>query len=136
MIQLHELIEVTLDDPEDFKIIMETLSRIGVASKRDNVLYQSCHILHKQSRYYIVHFKEMFLMDGKTSDFSGEDRARRNTIANLLAEWGLCRLVDPNKSKSPIAPVNQIKILHAAEKKDWQLVPKYTIGKRYKKKEE
>jgi len=121
-------VEVKLPDPEDFKIIMETLSRIGVAS--GNTLYQSCHILHKQGRYFLVHFKEMFLLDGKSSNYSEDDKARRNTIANLLSDWGLVDLVDKKKTESPVAPLRQIKIISHKEKDKWNLVPKYTIGKK------
>lgn len=130
MLNLDELIEVTLREPDDFLKIRETLSRIGVASKKDRTLYQSCHILHKQGRYFIIHFKQLFLLDGKKSDFSDEDRARLNTIANLLAEWKLLTLVDPKKSADPVAPLSQIKIISHKEKNDWILVTKYNIGKK------
>jgi len=130
MININDLVEVRLKEPDDFKIIMETLSRIGVASRKENTLYQSCHILHKQGRYFIVHFKEMFLLDGKRSDFSEDDRARRNTITNLLSEWGLVELVDPTKTESPVAPLGQIKIISHKDKENWNLVAKYTIGKK------
>ena len=111
MLNLDELIEVTLREADDFLKVRETLSRIGVASKKDRTLYQSCHILHKQGRYFIIHFKQLFLLDGKKSDFSDEDRARLNTIANLLAEWKLVTLVDPRKSADPVAPLSQIIII-------------------------
>jgi hypothetical protein len=130
MINLEELVEVKLTEPDDFLKIRETLSRIGVASKKDKTLYQSCHILHKQGRYYLVHFKELFLLDGKRSDFSEDDVARRNTIANLLAEWNLLELVDPKKSSDPVATLGQIKIISHKEKNDWSLVTKYNIGKK------
>ena len=130
MINLSELIEVTLPEPDDFLKIRETLSRIGVASKKDRTLYQSCHILHKQGKYYVIHFKELFLLDGKKSDFSEDDIGRRNTIANLLAEWNLLTLVDPAKSEDPVSPLSQIKILSHKEKNDWILVTKYNIGKK------
>lgn len=130
MINLDELVEVTIKEPDDFLKIRETLSRIGVASKKDRTLYQSCHILHKQGRYYLVHFKELFLLDGKRSDFSEDDVARRNTIANLLAEWNLLKLVDPEKSSDPVATLGQIKIISHKEKNDWSLVTKYNIGKK------
>lgn len=130
MLNLDELIEVTLREPDDFLKIRETLSRIGVASKKDRTLYQSCHILHKQGRYFVIHFKQLFLLDGKKSDFSDEDRARLNTIANLLAEWKLLTLVDPKKSADPVAPLSQIKIISHKEKNDWILVTKYNIGKK------
>lgn len=126
---LDNLVEVHLAQPDDFLKVRETLTRIGVASKKDNTLYQSCHIFHKRGKYYITHFKEMFLLDGKPSDFTEEDRARRNTIANLLHEWELLDLVDPSKTQKPIAPLSQIKILSHKEKKDWNTVQKYTIGK-------
>jgi hypothetical protein len=130
MLNLSELIEVTLPEPDDFLKIRETLSRIGVASKKDRTLYQSCHILHKQGKYYVIHFKELFLLDGKKSDFSEDDISRRNTIANLLAEWNLLALVDPAKSEDPVSPLSQIKILSHKEKNDWILVTKYNIGKK------
>lgn len=130
MINLSELIEVNLKEPDDFLKIRETLSRIGVASKKDKTLYQSCHILHKQGRYYIVHFKQLFLLDGKQSDFSDEDRGRLNTIANLLNEWKLLELIVPNKSSNPISPLSQIKIISHKEKGDWILMTKYNIGKK------
>jgi hypothetical protein len=130
MLNLSELIEVTLPEPDDFLKIRETLSRIGVASKKDRTLYQSCHILHKQGKYYILHFKQLFLLDGKKSDFSDDDKGRLNTIANLLAEWNLLALVDPKKSEDPVSPLSQIKILSHKEKNDWILVTKYNIGKK------
>ena len=130
MINLSELIEVTLTEPDDFLKIRETLSRIGVASKKDKILYQSCHILHKQGKYYLVHFKELFLLDGKSSDFSEDDIGRRNTIANLLSEWNLLTLVDSSKSAEPTSPLSHIKIISHKEKNDWNLVTKYSIGKK------
>ncbi len=130
MLDIKELIEVKLLEPDDFLKIKETLTRIGVASKKEKTLYQSCHILHKQGKYYVVHFKQMFLLDGKKSDFSDDDKARLNTIANLLHEWELLDLVDENKSKSPVAALSQIKILTHKEKADWKLVTKYTVGKK------
>ena len=132
MLNLDELIEVRLNEPDDFLKVKETLSRIGVASKKEKTLYQSCHILHKQGKYYIVHFKQLFLLDGKTSDFSDEDRGRVNTISNLLAEWGLVSLVDERKSEDPIAPLSVIKIISHREKSEWNLVTKYNIGKKRK----
>ena len=132
MVNLDDLIWVTLNEPDDFLKIRETLSRIGVASKKDRTLYQSCHILHKQGKYAILHFKQLFILDGKKSDFSDEDRARLNTIANLLAEWNLLKLVDPKKSDDPVAPLSQIKIISHREKDDWILVTKYNIGKKRK----
>lgn len=133
MLNTEELIWVTLHEEDDFLKVKETLSRIGVASKKNKTLYQSCHILHKKGRYAIVHFKEMFLLDGKPSDFSEDDKARRNTIANLLHEWGLVDLVDKNKTKEPTAPLSQIKILSFKEKSEWQLITKYNIGKSKRK---
>lgn len=124
------LVEVRLKNAEDFLKIKETLSRIGVASKKDKVLYQSCHILHKQGKYYITHFKELFLLDGKTSDFDDNDRGRRNTIVKLLEEWGLLDIVSKDKVEQPQASLSQIKIIAYKEKDEWQLVPKYTIGKK------
>jgi hypothetical protein len=123
-------VEVTLPNPDNFLKVRETLSRIGVASKKDKTLYQSCHILHKQGRYYIVHFKQLFLLDGKQSDFIEDDRARLNTIANLLHEWELISLVNEDKSAVPVAPLSQIKIISHKEKGDWNLVAKYNIGKK------
>jgi hypothetical protein len=130
MINLNELIEVTLYEPDDFLKVRETLSRIGVPSKKEKTLYQSCHILHKKGKYYIVHFKQLFLLDGKSSDFSEDDRARLNTIANLLDEWELVELVDPEKSAKPVAPIEQIKIISFKEKDQWNLVKKYNIGRK------
>lgn len=127
---LEKLVEVTLAKEDDFLKVRETLTRIGVAAKKENILYQSCHILHKQGKYYIVHFKELFELDGKPSSITDNDIARRNTIANLIAEWGLVKLVDPAKTKDNIAPISQIKILPHKEKAEWQLVSKYTIGKK------
>jgi hypothetical protein len=106
------------------------LTRIGVASRKDKTIYQSCHILHKQGKYYIVHFKELFALDGKPSNFSEDDIARRNTIANLLSEWGLIGLVDSNKSSDPVAPLSQIKVLPYKENNEWNLTAKYNIGKK------
>ena len=127
---VENMVEVKLRSAEDFLKIRETLTRIGVASRRDKVLFQSCHILHKQGRYYIVHFKELFALDGKPTNFSEEDQARRNTIANLLAEWELIDIVDTERTKDPIAPLNQIKILAHKEKGEWKLEAKYNIGKK------
>lgn len=127
---LEDFVEVRLPDPQAFLKVKETLTRIGVASKKDKTLYQSCHILHKQGRYYLVHFKEMFMLDGKATDFSEEDRGRRNTIANLLAEWELISLVEPDKSKEPLTPLNRIKIISYMEKPEWNLVAKYSLGKK------
>lgn len=127
---LDTLVEVKLINEDDFLKIRETLTRIGVASRKDRKLYQSCHILHKQGRYYIVHFKELFMLDGKPSNFSDEDRGRRNTIANLIAEWGLVQLIDPSKTREPAALLSQIKVLPYKEKDDWELVSKYNIGRK------
>jgi hypothetical protein len=132
MLNPDELIEVLLKEPDDFLKVRETLSRIGVASKKDKTLYQSAHILHKQGKYYIIHFKQLFILDGKKSDFSDDDKARLNTIANLLTEWNLLKLVDPSKSQDPVAPLSQIKIISHREKDDWILVTKYNIGKKRK----
>ncbi len=132
MNSIDSLIEVTLTSEEDFLKIKETLTRIGVASRKDKKLFQSCHILHKQGKYYIVHFKELFELDGKPSNMSDNDIQRRNTIANLMAEWGLVKLVDADKTKDNVAPLSQIKILPFKDKNDWQLVSKYTIGKKKK----
>jgi hypothetical protein len=125
-------VEVTLPNPDNFLKVRETLSRIGVASKKDKTLFQSCHILHKQGKYYIVHFKQLFLLDGKQSDFTEDDRARLNSIANLLDEWELVELVDAQKSSDPVAPLSQIKIISHKEKSEWNLVAKYNIGKKRK----
>ena len=129
------LIEVKLNEGDDFLKVRETLTRIGVASRKDKTLYQSCHILHKQGRYFIVHFKELFALDGKPSNFSDSDISRRNTIANLLAEWGLLTLVTPDLSKQPVAPISQIKVLPFKEKDQWNLTAKYNIGKKNGEKE-
>ena len=122
-------LEIVLEDPENFLKVKETLSRIGVASKKDNTLYQSCHILHKQGRYFITHFKELFALDGKAADFSDNDLERRNTIAKLLQEWGLITIVNEADSLE-FAPLSQVKIISYKEKKEWNLVPKYNIGKK------
>jgi len=127
---IENMIEVKLNNEDDFLKIRETLTRIGVASKKNKTIYQSCHILHKQGRYYIVHFKELFALDGKPSNFADEGMGRRNTIANLLAEWGLVTLDAPDRSSSPIAPLSQIKVLPYKEKDDWELVAKYNLGKK------
>lgn len=124
------LLEVRLTQEDDFLKVRETLTRIGVASRKDKTLYQSCHILHKQGRFYIVHFKEMFALDGKPSNFSDEDKGRRNTIAKLLEDWGLIVIIDQEKAKDPTAAMNQIKILPHKEKDDWTLVQKYNIGRK------
>jgi len=130
MIDIAEMVEVRMKNPEDFLKIKETLTRIGVASRKDQTLYQSCHILHKQRRYFIVHFKELFALDGKPTNFAEEDEMRRNTIVNLLEEWGLVEIVNPDMTKEKIAPISQIKVLSHKEKSDWLLEAKYTIGKK------
>ena len=127
-INIEEMIECTLKEPDDFLKIRETLTRIGVASRKDKTLFQSCHILHKQGRYFIVHFKELFALDGKPTNFSENDQARRNTIANLLSEWGLILLVNSERSSELTVPLNQLKILAYKEKEDWTLTAKYNIG--------
>jgi len=127
---LENMVEVRLVNEDDFLKIRETLTRIGVASRKDKTIYQSCHILHKQGKYYIVHFKELFMLDGKVNNFGEEDMARRNTIANLLAEWGLVELVAPEKSSIPAAPLSQIKVLPFKEKDNWILTAKYNIGRK------
>lgn len=126
---LESFIEVRLKDADDFLKIKETLTRLGVASERTKTLYQSCHILHKRGQYYIVHFKELFALDGKPSSLDDEDIARRNTIANLLSDWGLLTLVDPAKS-SDSAPMRLVKVIPFKDKDQWNLVSKYTIGKK------
>ena len=122
------MVECTLKEPDDFLKIRETLTRIGVASRKDKTLFQSCHILHKQGRYFIVHFKELFALDGKPTNFSENDQARRNTITNLLSEWGLIVLVDSEKTAELTVPLNQLKILAYKEKEEWTLTAKYNIG--------
>jgi len=121
------MLEVMLSEPDDFLKIRETLTRIGVASRKDQKLFQSCHILHKQGRYFIVHFKELFLLDGKPSSLLENDVQRRNTIATLLADWGLVSLVNPESAKD-LAPLRQIKVIPFKEKTQWELCPKYNIG--------
>ena len=123
----EKMLEVGLKEPDDFLKVRETLSRIGVASRKERKLYQSCHILHKQGRYYIVHFKELFALDGKVVNLSENDIARRNTITNLLKDWGL---VDIIGNAEPVAPLSQIKVLSFKEKDEWQLETKYNIGKK------
>lgn len=124
-------VEITLEDRDSFLKVKETLTRIGVASKKDNTLYQSCHILHKRGEYAIFHFKELFAIDGKETDISENDLARRNAIAKLLSEWGLITIIDKTQIETP-TPIylSQIKILSHKEKDDWELVPKYQIGKK------
>ena len=127
-VDLESLIEIELNDDEDFLKIRETLTRVGIASRKDNSLYQSCHILHKRGRYYIVHFKELFALDGKSTNFNENDLGRRNTIVNLLAEWGLLNLIDVDKSADPTVPLGQVKIITHKDKPNWNLVAKYNIG--------
>ena len=127
-INIEEMVECTLKEPDDFLKIRETLTRIGVASRKDKTLYQSCHILHKQGRYFIVHFKELFALDGKPTNYSENDQARKNTVANLLAEWGLIKLVSPDVTAELVVPLNQLKILSFKEKDQWSLTAKYNIG--------
>ena len=126
-INIEEMVECTLKEPDDFLKIRETLTRIGVASRKDKTLYQSCHILHKQGRYFIVHFKELFALDGKQTNLSENDIARRNTIAKLLADWDLVKVLGVPE---PVAPLSQIKVLSYREKEDWTLETKYNIGKK------
>jgi len=130
MKELENMVEVTLRSDDDFLKVRETLTRIGVASRKDKTLFQSCHILHKQGRYFIVHFKELFALDGKPANFGEEDVARRNAIANLLDEWGLIELVEDEKSQDPVCPISRIKVLPYKEKDEWTLTPKYNIGKK------
>jgi hypothetical protein len=132
MITVDMLVEVKIAEEEDFLKIKETLTRIGVASRKDNKLYQSCHILHKQGKYYIVHFKELFALDGKPTDFTDEDKGRRNTIASLLEEWGLIKVVETERVKEPKAPMSQIKIIPYKDKGNWTLEAKYSIGRKKK----
>ena len=127
---LDSLVEVKLAEEEDFLKIKETLTRIGVASRKERKLYQSCHIFHKQGKYYIVHFKEMFLVDGKPSNFSDDDKGRRNKIIQLLQEWNLLKVVDPEKIVEPMATMNQIKIINHKEKNNWELEAKYNMGRK------
>jgi hypothetical protein len=130
MISLDTFVEINLRAEDDFLKVKETLTRIGVASEKNKTLYQSCHILHKRGKYYIVHFKELFALDGKPSSFDEEDKARRNTIANLLADWGLIDLLDKSKTAEPIISMKFIKIIPFREKNEWELVSKYKIGKK------
>ena len=127
---IDSMVEVTLRNDEDFLKVKETLTRIGVASRKNKALYQSCHILHKQQKYYIVHFKELFALDGKPTNFDQEDMGRRNTIANLLEEWGLVKINDPERTSEPVAPLSQTKIISFKDKDQWELIPKYNIGKK------
>jgi hypothetical protein len=128
--EVQNLVEVELKHPDDFLKVKETLERIGVTSKSTNTLYQSCHILHKRGKLYIVHFKEMFLLDGKTADFTDTDTGRRNTICKLLEQWGLVTVVNPSQVSDPIVSVSSIKILPFSQKSQWTLKSKYTIGRK------
>jgi hypothetical protein len=130
MVDLAKFVEVSLREQDDFLKVRETLTRIGVSSRKERVLYQSCHILHKQGRYYIVHFKELFALDGKPSNLTDNDIQRRNAIAKLLEEWGLIKILNPDLLKDNVAPLHQIKIISFKEKDDWQLITKYNIGKK------
>ena len=127
-----QMVEVTLNEPDDFLKVRETLTRIGVASRKEKKIYQSCHILHKQGRYYLVHFKELFALDGKHANLTSNDVQRRNRIAQLLTDWGLVGVVDSDKIQD-IAPLNQIKVLSYKDKGDWILETKYNIGAKKKK---
>tara|TARA_R110002050_G_scaffold157264_1_gene285749 strand:- start:194 stop:592 length:399 start_codon:yes stop_codon:yes gene_type:complete len=123
----HSMVEILLKSPDDFLKCRETLTRIGVASRTEQKLFQSCHILHKQGKYYIVHFKELFLLDGKDSDFSDNDAQRRNRITKLLCDWGLVEIVNESDIED-LCSMSQIKILPHKQKDDWELIPKYSIG--------
>ena len=128
---VDSLLEVSLEKQDDFLKVKETLTRIGVSSKKEKKLYLSCHILHKKGKYFIVHFKELFLLDGLKSDISEIDIGRRNTVAKLLEEWGLLKVVDKDKMNAILTPLNQIKIISHKEKGEWELTPKYHIGKKF-----
>jgi hypothetical protein len=132
MVDISKFVEVVLVEEDDFLKVRETLTRIGVSSRKERVLYQSCHILHKQGKYYIVHFKELFALDGKPSTITENDIQRRNAIANLLEEWGLIKVVNYDIIENNMAPIHQIKIISFKEKDDWELVAKYNIGKKKK----
>ena len=125
-------LEVVLSEPDDFLKVRETLTRIGVSSRKEKMLYQSCHILHKRGQYYIVHFKELFALDGKLSTITENDIQRRNAIANLLEEWGLIKIINYDIVENNMAPIHQIKIISFKEKDDWELIAKYNIGKKGK----
>lgn len=124
---VNTFVEISLSDPTQFLKVAETLTRIGIASKNGDKLWQSCHILHKQGKYYLVHFKELFLLDGKTADFTSEDRARRNTIAKLLEDWNLIKVLDPKKIEDRMS-LRSIKVVQFQDKKNWDLITKYLIG--------
>ena len=125
---VENMLEISFNENDDFLKIRETLTRIGVASRKDRTLYQSCHILHKRGKYYLVHFKELFALDGKDSSITENDIARRNAIARLLEEWKLLKIVKPEQASTPLAPMSQIKVLPHKEKNEWSLVAKYNIG--------
>lgn len=127
---IDSLVEVELPNEESFLKVKETLTRIGIASKKEKKLFQSCHILHKQGKYYIVHFKELFMLDGKINNFDDEDKGRRNTIISLLQQWDLIKVLAPSKIEEPVAPLSQIKILPYKDKNDWELAAKYSIGRK------
>ena len=127
----NQMVEVTLNEPDDFLKVRETLTRIGVASRKERKLYQSCHILHKQGRYYIVHFKELFALDGKKTNLTNNDVQRRNRIITLLSDWGLITIIN-SEQITDVAPLNQIKVLSYKDKGDWTLETKYNIGKKKK----
>lgn len=125
----ESMLEVTLPEPDNFLKVRETLTRIGIASRKDKTLYQSCHILHKQGRYFIVHFKELFALDGKEANITTGDVERRNTIANLLSDWGLLKIVEPARAEQRVS-LSQIKVVSFKEKNEWDLIAKYSIGKK------
>ncbi len=125
---IEDMLEISFKENDDFLKIRETLTRIGVASRKDKTLYQSCHILHKRGKYYLVHFKELFALDGKESSITENDLARRNAIARLLEEWDLLSILDEEQASTPLAPMSQIKVLPHKEKPEWNLVAKYNIG--------
>jgi len=127
---IETFVQINLNEDQDFLKIKETLTRIGIASRKEKKLWQSCHVLHKRGNYYIVHFKELFALDGKKTDFTDDDLARRNTIANLLSEWNLYSIVNPQLCETPRVPLSYIKILPFKEKDQWQLCSKYTIGRK------
>jgi|TARA_B110000211_G_scaffold9108_1_gene9695 hypothetical protein len=128
---INDLVEITIGGDDDFLKIRETLTRIGIASRKDKTIYQSCHILHKRGKYFIIHFKELFALDGKPFNMTEDDIGRRNTIARLLSEWKLVTLVNPDEIKTPQSPISKIKVLPHKEKEEWELVSKYNIGRRH-----
>lgn len=130
MYAIEDMVEIKLKKPDDFLKIKETLTRIGIPSKKDKTLYQSCHILHKRGKYYIVHFKELFALDGRPTDFQENDIARRNRIVKLLEEWNLVDVITKDKITTPVAPLNQIKVIAYKEKNEWVLENKYSVGKK------